>query len=165
MRKKDGQTTFKFLQPVLIQKLEDEFDIPSGWPSKTPAVAGQVLVRGDGSGTVNERKHTIYWSRTEICMFVMQWARPDIYNTTRGLARHMLAPRLAHMETMCTLIWYLIHTKNRGLVLPPDNVWNGNRKFKLRIHGRSDPDSVANTDVCRSVSDGRTFLNIAPEIL
>ena len=52
--------TIKFLQHVLIQKLEDEFDIPSGQPSMTPAIAGQVLMRGDGSRTFDEWQHIIH---------------------------------------------------------------------------------------------------------
>ena len=95
-------------------------------------------------------------------MFVMQWSRPDIYNTTRGLARHMSAPRLVHMEIMYTLMRYLIRMKNRGLVLAPDTVWDGSRKFKFRIHGRLDFDYAANTDDQRSVSGTRTYLNRAP---
>ena len=60
---------------------------------------------------------------------------------------------------------YLVNTKNRGPVLAPDTVWIGNRKFKLRIHGRSDSDYVANTDDRRSVSgEGRVFINGAPVI-
>ena len=41
MQKKDGLAIIKFLQPVLIKKLEDGFDVPSGRPLKTPAVAGR----------------------------------------------------------------------------------------------------------------------------
>ena len=36
-QKSNGLATIKFTQPVLIQKLEGEFDIPSGRPSKTSA--------------------------------------------------------------------------------------------------------------------------------
>ena len=78
----------KFTQPVLVQKLEDEYNLPSGKASKTPAVAGQTLVKGDGSGTVGDHEAVEYRSGTATtCMLVMQWLRPDIYNATRGLAR------------------------------------------------------------------------------
>ena len=50
--KSDGLGVIKFTQPVLIQKLEDEYDMPGGDPPKTPAVAGQVLVKGDGTDTL-----------------------------------------------------------------------------------------------------------------
>ena len=45
VRKSDGLATVKFMQPVLIQKLEDEYELPSGTRTpKTPAEAGQTLV-------------------------------------------------------------------------------------------------------------------------
>ena len=40
----------KITQPVLVQKPEESFDIAGGKSPKTPAVVGQVLVRGNGSG-------------------------------------------------------------------------------------------------------------------
>ena len=74
----------------------------------------------------------------------------------------MSATRLAHVEVMKTLMKYLVATKNRGLVLSPDTVWNGSREFKFRIHRRSDSDYVANTDDRQSVSGSRVFVNKAP---
>jgi hypothetical protein len=48
----DGKGTVKFTQPVLFKKIKDEYKMTDGLISKTPAVAGQVLVKGDGEGTV-----------------------------------------------------------------------------------------------------------------
>ena len=48
------------------------------------------------------------------------------------------------------------------MVLDPDTVWDGSRKFKFMIHGRSDSDYAANTDDRRSVSGGGVFLNRTP---
>ena len=64
-----------------------------GQVSKTPAVAGQVLVKGDGEGTVSPDQIKMYRSTTATCMFMMQWLRPDIFNAVHGLARHMTVPR------------------------------------------------------------------------
>ena len=167
VRKSDGLATVKFTQPVLIQKLEDEYELPGGTRTpKTPAAAGQTLVKGDGSGTVSDEAATVYRSGTATMMFMMQWSRPDIYNAVRGLARHMSAPREAHVKAMGTAMKYVVATRNRGLVLAPDTVWDGgksfNETFAFRIHGRSDSDYAANTDDRRSVSGGRVFLNGAP---
>ncbi len=116
----------KFTQLVLIQKLGDEFDLSGGGQApKTPAVAGQVLVKGDGSGTLEGRDATKYQSGTAICMFVMQWSRPEIYNAARRCARQMSAPRLVHQKALRHLMRYLVSTKNRGLVLQPNRKWNG----------------------------------------
>ena len=45
----DGLGSVKFTQPVLIQKLKDEFELPKGELPRTPAVAGQVLSKEDNS--------------------------------------------------------------------------------------------------------------------
>ena len=45
---KNGLGTVKVTQPVLVQKLEESFHMTGGRNPKTPTLAGQVLVRGDG---------------------------------------------------------------------------------------------------------------------
>mmetsp|Transcript_12683 Transcript_12683/g.27423 ORF Transcript_12683/g.27423 Transcript_12683/m.27423 type:complete len:222 (-) Transcript_12683:2590-3255(-) len=118
VRKSDGLATVKFTQPVLLQKLEDDYNLPSGRAPKTPAVAGQVLVKGDGSGMVGAKDVTIYRSGTATIMYMMQWSGPEVYNCMRGLARHMSAPRLAHMEAMKYLMRYIVSTKTEGWCWP-----------------------------------------------
>jgi hypothetical protein len=88
-RDDNGKGTVKFTQPVLIKKINDEYKLTDGPVSKTPAVASQVLVKGDGEGTVTSDQMKMYRSATATCMFMMQWSRPDIFNAVRGLARHM----------------------------------------------------------------------------
>ena len=157
-----GLATVKFTNPVLVQKLSDEYNIPPGRPSKTPAIAGQVLVRGDGSGMIDHVRQKRFRSGTATCMYIMQWSRPDIYNTTRGLARQMSAARMAADKALDHLMRHVVATPNRGLVLAPDTIWDGSMDFEFTIHGRSDSDYAANTDDRRSVSGGRVFLNEAP---
>ena len=142
----------RFTQLVLIQKLSDKYEVPEGLASKMPAVAGQVLVKGDGDGTVSNEKVKMYRSTVATCMFMMQWSRPDISNAVRGLARHMTAPREAHVCGLTTLLKYVIHTKHRGLLIAPRDMWKMTYKFK--IHGRSDLDYATNPDDCRSISGG-----------
>ena len=81
--------TVKFTQPVVVHKLDDEYDLPCGRLSKTPAAAGQVLGRDDGGGTIDNIEATVYHSGTDTCMFIMQWTGLDIYNGTKRLARHI----------------------------------------------------------------------------
>jgi hypothetical protein len=109
-RDENGRDTAKFTQPVLIKKLTDEYEVPDGPVSKTPAVAGQVLVKGDDDPETQDTK--MYQPATATCMFMMQWSRPDIFNVVRGLARHMTAPREAHVRALKTLIKYVMHTEN-----------------------------------------------------
>ena len=74
----------------------------------------------------------------------------------------MSAPRLAHVKALKTLMKYVVATKNRGLVLAPDTVLDGSRKFQFWIGGRSDSDYAANTDDRQSVSGGGVFVNETP---
>ena len=69
-RKSDGLGVITFTQPVLIQNLEDEYDLPGGDPPKTPAVAGNVLVKGDGSDTLVGQEATKFRSATAVCMYI-----------------------------------------------------------------------------------------------
>jgi hypothetical protein len=48
-----GKGTIKFMQPVLIKKINEEYNLTDGTISKTTAVAGQVLVKGNREGTVS----------------------------------------------------------------------------------------------------------------
>jgi hypothetical protein len=139
----DGLETIKNTQPVLVQKLEDEFDLPSGKAPSTPAVAGQVLVPGDGTG-----------SGTAICMFMMQWSRPDIQNATRGCSRMMAWHGGDHQKALNHLMHYVVATKERGLVIAHERIWDGSADFLFRIHGHSDSEYAANTDDRRSVFRG-----------
>ena len=66
----------------------------------------------------------------------MQWSGPDTFNAVHGLARHMTAPREAHVRALMTLIRYMISNRDRGLVLAPKEIWSLEHKFK--VHGRSD---------------------------
>ena len=47
---------------------------PEGPVSKTPAVAGQILVKGDSNGAVMPIIAKLYWLATATCMFMMQWS-------------------------------------------------------------------------------------------
>ena len=44
----EGKGTIKSTQPVLINKLNEKYTVLDGLVSKTPAVAGQALIKGDG---------------------------------------------------------------------------------------------------------------------
>jgi hypothetical protein len=67
------------MQPVLIKKRNDEYKMSDGPVSKTPEVASQVLMKGDGEGAVNPKQIKMYRFATATCMFRMQWLCPDIF--------------------------------------------------------------------------------------
>jgi hypothetical protein len=162
VRQSDGRAKIKITQPVLVQKLQDEFELPGGKTPKTPAVPGQVLVKGDGSNILKPQDATKYRSGTALCMYKMQWSRPDIYNATRDCARHMSAPNESHMKALKHLMKYVVGTADRGLVLFPDRMWTDCSEFKFKIRGRSDSDYAANKDDRRSISGGVVYLEGCP---
>ena len=49
----DGRERIKVSQPVLVQKLRDEFELPGGKTPKTPAEPDQVLVKENNSEALN----------------------------------------------------------------------------------------------------------------
>ncbi len=89
-------------------------------------------------------------------MFMMQSSQPDIFNAVQGLARHMTVPREAHVRALMTLIKYMTHTKNRGLVLAPKDLWSTG--YLIKIHGRSDSNYATNPDDRRSIPGGECLL-------
>jgi hypothetical protein len=49
-------------QPVLLQNFADEFELPEGASPRTPAVAGDVLVRGEVKDQVSYKEQKLYRS-------------------------------------------------------------------------------------------------------
>ena len=156
-RNSTGLGTVKFMQPVLVCKLLEEYKPSAGPASKTPAIMGQVRIKGDGDGAVTEAQAKMCQSAAATCMYMMQWSHPNIFNAVHGLARHMTAPREAHVRALMVLIKYIMSTKNRGLVLLPKQHWSPEYKFK--VHGQLDSDYATNPDNRRSISGGRVFVN------
>lgn len=167
-RSNDGRATVKFTQPVLMEKLKEanaEALSVGGAAPRTPAVEGQVLVRGDGSGELGREDAKQYRSNVALMNYMSQWSRPEILNSVRGMARHMQLPRLVHLNAMHTATRYLVATESRGWTLYPDRTWDGSKEFMFRIGGRADSNYAADTDDRRSVSGGRAFLNESPVIV
>ena len=89
--------TVKFTQPVLVRKLIEEYKPAQRPASKIPAVAGQVVIKGNDNRAVVEAQAKMYLSATATCMYMIQRSCPDIFNAVYGLARHMTVPREAHV--------------------------------------------------------------------
>ena len=49
-------------QPVLLQSFQDEFELPEGEASQTPAVPGQVLQKTSKDVMIPDQEQTIYHS-------------------------------------------------------------------------------------------------------
>jgi hypothetical protein len=72
----------------------------------------------------------------------------------------MTVPREAHVCALMTLMKYIMHTKHRGLLIAPKDMWSAGYKFK--IHCRSDSDYATNPGDQKSISGGLVFVNDIP---
>ena len=157
---RDGRV-LKFTQPVLLQSYSDEFDLPSR-EYLTPAAAGSVLTVVEAGKELSGTMQTKYRSGVGKLMHMMQYSRPEIYNSVRDLARHMTKAGEEHFVAMLRVMKYCVCTANRGLVLAPVGTWDGHpNSIEFIVSGRSDSD-YAKEDSRKSVSGHRVLLNGAP---
>ncbi len=71
----------------------------------------------------------------------MRWARPDIYNSVRGCARHILETTKEHYHAMLKVMEYIITTPERVSFLASKGEWDGKSPdFQFEISSRSDSD-------------------------
>lgn len=156
---KPNDGMMKLTQPVLLQSLKDEFNLPEEIVS-TPAAAGEVLSKD----TIDTSPHEQFTYRSGVgkLIHMMQWTRPEIRNAVRDLTKFMAACTSKHFASMKRVMAYLVQTPNRGLLLKPKTIWNGNPNFPFVISGRADSDYAKDPDTRRSVSGYSTFLCGAP---
>jgi hypothetical protein len=108
----------KFLQKVLLQSFRDEFCIKDLKKFYTPATPGTVLKKPiNGDVLLTPEKQTLYHSGLGKAMHMMQYSRPDTYNSACDLGRHMTSATQVHMDAMLRLMKYADDTSDRGLVL------------------------------------------------
>ena len=153
----------KFTQPVLLQSFADEFELPKRSFS-TPAPAGTVLIPGEPDKVLKGVELTKYQSGVGKLMHMMQYSRPEIYNSVRDLARHMKSPTQAHFDSMLQVMKYCVDTPNRGLTLKPEGNWDGSKDYEFVISGRSDLDYAKCKITRKSITEFRVLLNGAPVI-
>jgi hypothetical protein len=75
----------KLTQPVMIQSFKDEFDLPEGKASNTPAIPGTVMSEGELQNQVNAKTQSLYRSGIGKLLHMMRWTRPKIMNSVREL--------------------------------------------------------------------------------
>ena len=70
-------------QPVLIQSMNDEFDLPPGDKPATPGEPGKVLQKySDPEFDLEKKDQKVHLSGVGKLLHVMQWSHPDILNST-----------------------------------------------------------------------------------
>ena len=152
----------KMTHPVVIQSLEDEFDIPSGGKiPTTPAPAREVLAEGDERLLLEPREQKIYQSRIGKLMYLARWTRPDILFAVRSLAKFNGKAAPVHMNAMYRIMKYVLHTKDYGLFIKPEK-WTTEVTKKFVVTGYSDSDYANDLDDRISVTGGAVFVNGAP---
>jgi len=135
----------KMTQPVLIQSLQDEFNIPSKTSKHLPAPPGKELLQ-EGE-PLTEEEYKIYRSGVGKLLFLMRYSRPDILNITRELSKWMTdGATIHHDKVLRQAINYILHTKNRGLLLKPQMITKNPRFDYFIIKGRSDSNYATNLD-------------------
>jgi hypothetical protein len=152
----------KFLQPVLLQSYKDEFEIPNEKEPKIPAEGGQILMPCAEEDGVKYSDQSKYRSGVGKLLHMMRWSRPDILNSVRELSKHMKVASEAHWKAMHRVMQYCLATPNRGLLLQPNGVWDGNPDYEFHIKGRSDANYATDVADRRSVSGTSVFLEEAP---
>ena len=157
----NGTRTLKLLQPVLVRKLKEQYDVPNEDDvPRSPAAAKEILVQGDGKGALLDVEAAKeFRSATALMLYMTQWSRPDMANAVRNLARQMSNPNEAHVKALYRAIRYIVSTPNRGLEITPSRPWDG--KSKLVIRGRSDSDYATNPDDRRSVTGSVVYMEDA----
>jgi hypothetical protein len=149
----------KMTQPVLIQSLRDEFDLPDEkW--HTPAKPGSVLQDIEGGVKLKGNDHTSYRSGIGKMLHSMRWSRPDTLNATRETSRFMGGPNTIQDKAAKGLMKYCVDTPNRGLVLKPYGRWDGKDKsYEFVILGKGDSEYAKDVATRRSVGGHVVYLN------
>ena len=93
---------------------------------------------------------------------MMRWSRPDILNPTRELSCHMQVASMRHLQAMYRVMRYCLATPERGLLLNPDGVWNGDREYEFVVMGMSDANYATDPVTRKSISGYSVFLEGAP---
>jgi hypothetical protein len=149
-------------QPVLLQSIVDQFELPEGVFLRTPAVAGDVLVRGEVQEQVKHGEQKKYRSGVCNLLHMMRWSRPETLNAVPELSRFMQGAMSAHTKAMLRVMKYCGGTPKRGMYLKPTGTWDGGPYFEFIIEGRSDSDYAKDVEKRRSVSGYSVFMSDAP---
>ncbi|KAL7480971.1 hypothetical protein ACHAW6_006644 [Cyclotella cf. meneghiniana] len=152
------------MQPVLVQSLTDEFKgILQGKSPTVPAKPGSILIKCKNSEKLNAEQHSRYHTGVGKLLYLAKHSRPDIANAVRDLARHCHDPTEAHWYSTHKCIRYVRATPTYGLVLKPTGSWNGkDKKFMLKICGRSDSNYATDPESSRSITGMIVYLNDSP---
>jgi hypothetical protein len=121
-----------------------------------------VLVKVQEGNELDTKEQKTYRSGVGKLLHMMRWSRPDVLNVARELSKSTMIASQAHTKAMQRKMQCCLNTPNRGILLQPNEHWDGNPEFELTVSGKSDSDYAKDPDTRRSVSGGITYLCGAP---
>jgi hypothetical protein len=149
--------SIKLTQPVLIQSLKDEFDIPDGECPNNPGVPGSVLPAVIEGEELGEKDMKTYRSGVGKLLYLVRWSRPEAWNAVQELTKFMSKASLAHLKAMYRTMKYMLGTPNRGKIFQPSGRYV--EGFEFEISGRSDSDYAKCPISRKSVSGYKVCVN------
>ena len=157
VEKSDGMA--KLTQPVTVQSLDDEFDIPEDKESDAymPATPGTVLAAPLGE-PLGEADHKLYRAGCGKLQWLKRETRPDLQFSVLQLQRHLQKPGRAHLKAMFRVMRYVLATKERGLVIKPERKWDGSRDHKFKLSTTTDSSYASCPDTKRSPGGYVTYM-------
>ena len=160
----EKENVVKLSQPVLIQSLQDEFEIPPKTSCYLLTPPGKDLLnKGEQLLEADEK---IYQSGVGKLLFIMRYSRPDILNVVRELSKWMTdSSTVHHKKILQQTINYISHTKKRGLLLKLDMTVNDPKKDYFIVKGRSGSNYATNPETRKSTSGIEITLNSVPVII
>jgi len=124
----------RITQPVLIQSLQDEFELTKA-TYKSAGTPGLILRKADI--IVLEKEHKTYQKGVGKLVHLGKRSRPDILNLVCELTRQGSARSPAHFSEMLRVMKRCVDTKKQGLLLKPESRWDGSKDFLFDITGHS----------------------------
>ena len=113
-----GEHKFNLTQPGLINKVLSSSCMESSKPVSTPAVTSALGQDIDGK-SFSEKCD--YASIVGMLMYLGQNTRPDIAFAVHQCARFTHSPKHSHAVAVKRIIRYLQGTKDKGMILHPDD--------------------------------------------
>jgi hypothetical protein len=152
----------KFAQTVLLQSYTNEFELPEGTATTTPADNGQILVPCDPVDGMPKEKQSSFRTGVGKLLHMMRWSCPDVLNHVQELSHHMEVAAPVHLKSMLRVLKYCVSTPDRGLTLKPNRTSDGKKDFEFIVKGLSDANYAADPSSGQSVSGYSVFLENAP---
>ena len=151
-------------QPVLVQSLKDEFELPGSNPV-TPLPAGLVYQKGNQDELITPGQQKILRPAVGKLIHMTRWSRPMELNPVREVSRLVQGATRPQYDGVHRIMQYIVNTPERGWKLEPGRKWDGKTKnFYFRILGKADETYASCPDTRKSTTGGSVFLEGAPII-